>query len=262
MFVKIDSQLINLSKNINFELFIKINNKFIKINNLGSLQDITIKKIGKIDFFIQKEQWHVFFLQHLNLDMMGSLESISQQYELLAVNFAISPSESSFALVSSYTKHFTENYPLTKKNVLEANLNLSKKIILRTLLINKMVNHWNWLGGLVPFGEVELTSVLCDISLYDPSCNFNKHNLESARKCKKMVNQDVYLGILHHTEAPCGSGPFKLDSERIHIYGQFIYFVDQFLNNLEDKNKLDFFIKENPQLNLVEILKKSYHELI
>lgn len=262
MYIKINPFWLIEKSTIDYDLFYKINQKFIKVNHQGTIEDWTKKIINqKHDLYIESPAWPIFFSSVCDSNSYNFKE-ICYKYELFINNLIVSPNPNNLNYLKNLASDIAQNKFLTKQILLDIDTNLIHKILKRTYLISEFKHHWPWIGGLIPHHEPELCSLLCDISLIQNPGFESHHHLHSARKIKGLVNEDVYLGILHHRERPDGFGPFGLDEERTHIYGQIIYFCDNFLNNLDQKDHLEKWVFNNSHSLLNKPLISAYDQLI
>lgn len=262
MYLKINPFWLIEKSTIEYDLFYKINQKFIKVNHKGLIEDWTKKIIAqKHTLYIESPSWPVFF-ESVALHESSNFNELCLKYELFINNLIVNPNLNNLNHLKDLASEISANKFLTKKILLDIDANLISNILKRTYLISEFKHHWSWLGGLVPKVEPELCSLLCDISLIQNPGFDSHHHLHSARKIKGLVNEDIYLGILHHRETADGLGPFGLDEQRTHIYGQIIYFCDNFLNNLDQKDHLEKWVFNNSHSLLNKPLVTAYDQLI
>lgn len=262
MYIKINPFWLIEKSTIEYDLFYKINQKFIKVNHIGAIEDWTKKIINqKHELYIESPAWPIFFSSVCDVNS-DNFQELCYKYELFINNLIMNPNSNNLNYLQDLASDIVRNKFLTKKILLDIDTNLIHNILKRTYLISEFKHHWPWIGGLIPHHEPELCSLLCDISLIQNPGFESHHHLHSARKIKGLVNEDVYLGILHHRERPDGLGPFGLDEERTHIYGQIIYFCDNFLNNLDQKDHLEKWVFNNSNSLLNKPLISAYEQLI
>ena len=231
MYLKINPIWLKEKSKTTVPLFLKINQKYILLNHPGEIEAWTLKVLStSSNVFIEAQLFESVFLSYYT-DNINDFNQLCSQYELRVLNYLNQPSVANLEFINKLNNTISKNNFIDKSQLLNISNDLSFNIIKRTCLINHFKKNWGWLGGLEPDSDPELCSLLCDISLFD-QCPEETHHLVSARKLKNFINQDIYLGVIHHRETPIQTGPFQLDIDRTHIYGQIISFCDNFLNSL------------------------------
>ena len=256
MYIKINPKWLEKSKTP-VELFSILNSKMIKINHIGEIESWSLKLLNNKDIFIKKEDWSIFF-EEQSFDF-SDLYSLQKKIDLILINFSNSKNQEAFNLIKQISIK-TNEIILKKKDLLSFDGTLSSKIILRTLLVSKMAFFFPFIRKCLSEEELVLTSILCDISLFNYT-DESLHHLQSARMSQKFVSNDVYLGILHHHEMNNGNGPFKYDSTRSHIYGQIVHMCDDFIESLKSKQDLAHFISAKHDKEIILGLKQTYKNL-
>lgn len=255
--IQLDSAFLNLYKICPFNLYYKINNKFIQVNTKNSEFTTSTKNIleKKTNLWIESFELNnlINFIDTYKFTNLENLENafsvfynlINTEHTLLFWNNAnvisklvnkgleLSPKKA-FWILSQNTKEFQKVF---KRALMSAFIYKQNKIYLQEHSLTDLI----------------YTAVFCDIGKI---LNESKpHHMWSYKYVEKYrFSKDVQLGVLQHHEYMDGSGLLKYPGWRIHNFAQIIRTVDDFFLFQSGSVELkDYFSENSTKLNKIYI---------